>query len=127
MLFRSRREEYLDLAETTLKVFGASYQQYGIEAASYAQTALFQLRTPIEIVLVGTKEEVQELHRESLKIYEPRKIIKLVDIRDTREREGLKVIPEPGTAYVCSGEACSRPVSRAEDLLGSISLFQKGA
>ena len=123
----TKKREYLSSAEETLKVFGQTYRDYGLEASSYAQAVLLYVESPIEILLVGEKKELQELHQASLRIFEPRKVIRIVDASEAKELEGRKVVLKPGAAYICSGQKCSSPAFGPEELRRSVSLFQKEA
>ncbi len=103
------REKYLEPARITLEHFASSYQRYGILAAAYGLAVELYLR-PVQIHIVGPQKDsvTRRFLNESLKVYNPMKVIEILDpAADTERLTNLKYpVTEKPMAYVCSEGTC---------------------
>jgi hypothetical protein len=103
------KEKYLELARKTIEHFASSYQKYGLLAAAYAFSVELYLR-PVQIHIVGSKTDsvTRRFLSESLRVYNPLKVIEILDPAfDTERLTKLKYpITKVPRAYVCSGGTC---------------------
>jgi len=104
------KKKYLETAKRTLEHFGSTYQRYGIMAAAYGLAAELYLR-PVQIHIVGPKKEsvTRVFLDESLRVYNPLKVIKVLDpAEDTKRLTNLKYpVAKTPVAYVCFGGTCT--------------------
>lgn len=104
------KEKYLESARRTLEYFASSYQRYGIIAAAYGLAVELYLR-PVQIHIVGSKKDsvTRRFLNESLRVYNPLKVIEILDpAADTKRLTNLKY-PATKTprAYVCFEGTCT--------------------
>jgi uncharacterized protein YyaL (SSP411 family) len=109
------KEVYRKLAEDTLKRFVEIYPQFGFMAADYAMAVDAFLNEPTAIHIVGSPEKTQTkgLLSEAHRVYEPRKVIQVLD-PDTDGKRIRKLhyeITGTPTAYICVGKACTAPIT----------------
>ncbi len=116
-------DHYLRIADETLRAFAASYEGYGLLAASYALAVDRLLAGEPEITVIGSADpdiapRARSLHGAALRLpLIPRSVQWLEPGRDDvaiaqlglpRDREAV--------AYACVGQVCSAPVGYAGDL-----------
>jgi uncharacterized protein YyaL (SSP411 family) len=108
------KEKYRKQAEKTLTRFVEIYPQFGFMAAEYALAADAFLNEPTTVRIVGSPEKTQTkgLMAEAYRIYEPRKVIQILDPKKDSETIGSLGFPETEqpTAYICLGRACTAPI-----------------
>jgi len=104
------KERYLELARRTLEYFASIYQRYGIMAAPYGLAVELYLR-PVQIHIVGPKEDpvTSRFLNESLRVYNPLKVIEILDpATDTKKLTNLKYpATKTSRAYVCFEGTCT--------------------
>jgi uncharacterized protein YyaL (SSP411 family) len=104
------KQNYFEAARKTLEFFASSYQRYGVMGAVYGLAVELYLY-PMQIHIVGSlKDDVTRRFREeSLRAYNPLKVIEVIDPAADAER--LKTFGYPSadvpTAYVCFEGACN--------------------
>jgi uncharacterized protein YyaL (SSP411 family) len=119
------KENYHKLAEATLNRFVEIYPQFGFMAADYALAVDAFLNEPTLIRIIGPRQkaQTQSLLAEAHRIYEPRKIIQILD----PDKEASRItalgfqIPEASTAYICVGAACTAPITDAKQIEAELS------
>jgi len=111
----TRDATYREMAEETLKCFSNTYLSFGFMSADYALAVDTFLNEPTMIRIVGMKDdpETKSLLAEAARLYEPRKIIQVLDPEvDAEEIASNGFSSEgPPTAYVCVGTACTAPIT----------------
>jgi len=104
------KERYLKPARRTLEHFASSYQRYGILAAVYGLSVELYLR-PVQIHIVGPKKDsvTRRFLNESLRVYNPLKVIEILDpAADTERLRNLKYsVAKTPRAYVCFEGTCT--------------------
>ena len=109
------KQDYLELARSTLEAFAPDYADYGYFAASYALAVERVLQDPVEMVIVGSPLDTRarELRVGCLRIYEPRRELIQLDPAADAERIAERGFPagDRPTLYVCIGRRCSAPIS----------------
>jgi len=104
------KQNYLDAAKKTLEFFAKTYKEYGIMAAIYGLAVELYL-SPVHIHIIGSrkKDVTNQFHKESLKTYNPLKIVEVIDPKYDKDR--LKILGYPYSKqpilYVCSGNKCN--------------------
>jgi uncharacterized protein YyaL (SSP411 family) len=103
-------QQYFDFAKRTLEYFAPNIQRYGIMGAVYGLAVEFYLN-PMHIHVVGSLED-ELTHRflqESLKAYNPLKVVEVIDPVADAERFKTLRYPFMGTsiAYVCFRGTCN--------------------
>jgi uncharacterized protein YyaL (SSP411 family) len=114
------KETYRTKAEATLKRFVEIFPQFGFMAAEYAIAVDTFLNEPTIMRILGslrkpgTKGLLAEVHR----VYEPRKIIQLLDPKEDAEAISALGFPntEQPTAYVCVGTTCTAPITEPKQI-----------
>lgn len=108
------KENYRTLAEGTLKRFVEIYPHFGFMAAEYAAAVDAFLNESTTVRIVGSPEKPQTkgLLAEAHRIYEPRKIIQVLDPKKDSQTISSLGFPntEQPTAYICVGRACTAPI-----------------
>ncbi|MCI0402401.1 MAG: thioredoxin domain-containing protein [Acidobacteria bacterium] len=125
--------EYRQRAEQTLEAFAGVADNYGLFAATYGLAALLHVRHPMEVVVVGRKDDArtQELTRAAHDAFRFGKAVLEYapeEISADRLPPGLAAtLPAlkdavDGTpqALVCVNAACQPPVTRPEELTAAI-------
>jgi uncharacterized protein YyaL (SSP411 family) len=103
------KEDYLTAARKWLDSSVSSIQFHGITASVYGLAIEMYLH-PMQVHIVGSKNDhlIHLFLKESLKAYNPLKVVEIVD--PTFDIERLKSLGYPGTklpiAYVCSEGKC---------------------
>jgi uncharacterized protein YyaL (SSP411 family) len=104
------REKYLELARRTLEHLASSYQRYGILAAAYGLAVELYLH-PVQIHIVGPKKDplTRRFLKESLTVYNPLKVIEVLDPAADNERlANLKYsLTKTPRAYMCFEGGCT--------------------
>jgi len=129
------KENYRKQAEDTLKRFVEIYPQFGFMGAEYAIAVEAFLNEPTKVQIVGTldKPQTKGLLTEAQRLYEPRKVIQILD--PTKESEAITAmgyaITEQPTAYICVGRVCTVPITEPKqievELNNVIAQFRKQA
>jgi uncharacterized protein YyaL (SSP411 family) len=108
------KEVYRKQAEETLKRFAEIYPQFGFMAAEYAIAVDTFLNEPTTVRILGSSEKpgTKGLLTEAHRVYEPRKIIQVLDPKKDSETIAALGFPnaEQPTAYVCVGTVCTAPI-----------------
>jgi uncharacterized protein YyaL (SSP411 family) len=104
------KQKYLETARKTLKFFAATYQRYGIMGAVYGLAVELYLHT-MQIHIVGSRSDdvTHRFLRESLRAYNPLKVVETIDPvldRDRLKNLGYPVADVP-TVYVCFEGTCN--------------------
>jgi hypothetical protein len=115
---------YQELAGETLKCFAGTYLSFGFMAADYALAVDAFLNEPTMIRIVGSKDnaETKSFLAEAARIYEPRKVIRLLD-PDTDAEEianGGFSAHGPPTAYICVGTTCTAPITEPKEIASAV-------
>jgi len=104
------REKYLELARRTLEHLASSYQKYGILEATYGLAVELYLH-PVQIHIVGPKKHpvTRRFLKESLRVYNPLKVIEVLDpAADTERMANLKYsLTKTPKTYVCFEGTCT--------------------
>ncbi len=121
------KENYRKLAEDTLKRFVEIYPQFGFMAADYAMAVDAFMNEPTTIRIIGSEErpETKGLLTEAHKVYEPRKVIQILDPRkdqSTITALGHQITESP-TAYICVGTTCTAPVTEPRQIAQELRRF----
>jgi len=115
---------YQTLAREALASFAQSYLSFGFIAADYALAVDTFLHEPTMIRIVGSKEkpETKGLIAEAARLYEPRKIIQLLDPEADAGEIAKNGFSSQGqsTAYVCVGTACTAPITAPREIAPSV-------
>jgi len=104
------KQKYLETARKTLEFFAPNYQRYGIMGAVYGLAVELYLH-PMQIHIVGSRSDdvTHRFLRESLRAYNPLKVVEAID--STADTERLKNLGYPvadvPTAYVCFEGTCN--------------------
>jgi uncharacterized protein YyaL (SSP411 family) len=104
------KKNYLQVAEKTLEHFASTYQQYGIMAADYG-VSVEKFLHPMQVQIVGSRKDdaTNNLRVESLRAYNPLKIVEMLD--PVLDADRLKVLGYPVAdlpmAYVCFEGKCT--------------------
>jgi len=108
------KEIYRKQAEETLKRFVEIYPQFGFMAAEYAIAVDTFLNEPTTVRILGSPEKpgTKGLLTEAHRVYEPRKIIQVLDPKKDSETIAALGFPnaQQPTAYVCVGTVCTAPI-----------------
>jgi uncharacterized protein YyaL (SSP411 family) len=119
------KENYRRQAEDTLKRFVEIYPQFGFMGAEYAIAVDAILNEPTKVQIVGSlnKPQTKRLLAEAHRIYEPRKVIQILDpAKDTKTITALGyALTEQPTAYVCVGRVCTTPIVEPKQIAPQLS------
>ncbi|MBI2886002.1 MAG: thioredoxin domain-containing protein [Chloroflexi bacterium] len=115
LFHHTERTAYRAAADSALRAFADSYQQYGDFAAGYARAWLWLRRQPLQAHIVGDPADARTraLLWSAHGLPEMVKSLEVVDpARDAERLEELGYPPSPApAAYVCFSGACSAPVT----------------
>jgi len=94
------RDEYLETAERTLRLFAGDYHMYGFFTAGYARAVDLFLNPPVHAVIVGRRDDplTIEMAFEANRLYLPSKLVQVIDPEqdeDLLSRFDLPVEPRP--------------------------------
>jgi uncharacterized protein YyaL (SSP411 family) len=124
------KESYRRQAEETLNRFVEIYPQFGFMAADYATAVDAFQNDPTTIRIVGSPEKPQTkgLLAEAQRLYEPRKIIQVLD--PERNSSAIASLGYPvtdlPTAYVCVGRVCTAPIMEPKQVAPELSRLMSG-
>ena len=118
------KRKYLKAAEKTLDHFSSFYRRYGLMAAVYGVSVEMFLH-PMQVHIVGSKTDAVTLRfqKESLRAYNPLKVVETLDPvldRDRLKNLGYPLAEVP-ISYVCFGGKCTsveNPKELAEKIGG---------
>ena len=127
----SGQNEYREIAEDTLESFAGIVEHFGLYAGSYGLALERFLLDPIQIVIVGSGAEADQLETLVVARYSINKtVIRLASDRLVRGAlpeslaETVLNVPRPESkpawALVCRGRTCMPPVSDPEGLLRAL-------
>jgi hypothetical protein len=128
----SGREDFREKAEDTLEHFGGIVEHFGLYAGTYGLALERLLLPPVQVVVMGSDEQAQQLAAMATARYAVNKsVIALRREQVTRENlppvlaETLPALPplseQASFAVVCRGNSCQPPTSDAEELLKELS------
>ena len=103
----TENEDYKKEAKATLLVLLDNYESYGFMASHYG-LAVEKFLTPVVIDIIGESGNSKDILDASLKIFEPRKIVKFLDAskdKKTIKEKGYQYRGKP-YAQVCKGVVC---------------------
>jgi len=104
------RQDYLDLAERTLKAFAADWPQYGYFTAGYARAVELFFHPPIRIVVVGKEGDARRAQMAEVahRTYVPSKLVLSLDPELDRGLLARHEFPasRDSVAFVCIERAC---------------------
>ena len=111
---------YQDDARIALASLLPEFEKMGYLAAGYALAADLFVNYPVELVTVGPRDaaETLALHEAGLKLYEPRRIVQLLDPAtdgDLMAKKGY-VAQEKPTLFMCVNNTCAPPIHTPEQL-----------
>jgi uncharacterized protein len=120
-------KEYREIAEDTLESFAGIVEHFGLYAGSYGLALERLLLDPVQVVVVGTGAEADQLETLAMARYAVNKTV----IRLLQETIAAGALPDalgetvlqvpqpegPAWALVCRGRTCMPPVSDPEGLL----------
>jgi hypothetical protein len=114
------KESYRKQAEDTLKRFMEIYPSFGFMSAEYGLAVDVFLNEPTLIQIVGSTDrpETRGLLTEANRVYEPRKIIKILNPNKDAaaiSSSGYRVTDQP-TAYICVGRTCTAPITEPRQI-----------
>ena len=113
-------EEYLRLAERTLKAFARDYHLYGYFTAGYARYVDLYFYKPLYVIILGERERERTaaLRKAATGIYLPSRVVQTIDPErepDLVERMRFPIGRDP-KAYVCLEQACHAAVDAPDEL-----------
>jgi uncharacterized protein len=123
-------KEYREIAEDTLESFAGIVEHFGLYAGSYGLALERLLLDPVQVVVVGTGAEADQLETLAMARYAVNKTV----IRLLQETIAAGALPDalgetvlqvpqpegPAWALVCRGRTCMLPVSDPEGLLHAL-------
>lgn len=112
---------YHVIAEVTLNAYAKTYNSQGLYATLYAQTVDRFLNPPVKITVIGPKSDkkTHDLHIKTLSMFEPRKIVEILDPKEDEEKIrklNFPKITEP-TAYARIENKCSPPIYEPDEVI----------
>ncbi len=112
---------YKAVAEVTLNAFTKTYQSHRLYATTYAQAVDRFLNSPLKIIVIGpiSEEKTRELHINTLIIFEPRKVVEILDPEEDEEKIQKSNFPETTepTVYACIENICSAPITEPDEVI----------
>ena len=112
---------YREMAGDALKCFSDTYLSYGFMSAEYALAVDAFLNEPTMIRIVGApdKRETKAFLAEAARIYEPRKVVQILDPRSDADKIVESGFPSEGppTAYICVGTTCTAPITDPKQII----------
>ncbi len=120
LFYLTGQERYKKEALSTLRAFLDTYEDYSIQAATFALAVREYLTYPIRIVIVGMKSDANTLvlHKEGLNGILQWKLIQVLEPTTDPLKIGQLSFPrhETPVAYICKEGTCSPPLSRSSDI-----------
>ncbi|HJP17948.1 MAG TPA: DUF255 domain-containing protein [Nitrospinota bacterium] len=127
LYYYTYNKDYYNQAETILKSFWQNNVNYNIFDENYALALERYFNYPISMVIVGDKKDPRTLalFQESLKIYEPGKIVQLLDpVKDIEIiKNGIFPNPETPSLFICIENRCSLPIVKPETVAQALHDF----
>lgn len=113
-------DDYCNLAERTMKSVSYPHVTESIIGMGYGVAAETFMTMPVHIVLVGDRDnaEMKKMLQTSLHIYDPEKLVQLLDTKDGAPAIGAMTY-EPGeqpVAYICVQRVCHPPAKGLAEL-----------
>jgi len=113
-------EIYQDQARIALAAMLPKFAGMGYLATGFALGADLVVNYPVEFVTIGPRDapETRALHEASLRLYEPRRVVQLLDPegdRDLIEKKGYSVPGKPAL-FMCVNATCGPPIHTPEQL-----------
>jgi len=113
------KQDYLARADELIRAFAGELQQNIFPLGSYIASLDTRLK-PVQIVLIGSKEETAELARAGFGTSLPARVLMRVAdgavLPEGHPAHGKTAVDGKPTAYVCAGETCSLPVTDKDAL-----------
>ena len=119
------KEDFRKEAEDTLKRFVEIYPQFGFMGAEYGIAVDNFLNEPTKVHILGSldKPQTKGLLAEAHRIFEPRRVIRLLDpAKDSKAISSLGYpITDQPTAYICVGKVCTAPIIEPKQIAPQLS------
>ena len=129
LYYYTYNKDYFNQAETILKSFWRDDINYNIFDEDYALALERYFNYPVSMVIVGDKKDPRTLalFQESLQIYEPGKIVQLLDpVKDIKIiKKGVFPNPETPSLFICIENRCSLPIVKSETVAQALHDFLK--
>ena len=129
LYYLTDNQDFKRIAERTLASFTGLYSRYSLFASYYAKAVYLFLRGLVKVNVVGYKdsEDVKEMIFESLRFYEPRRIVRVLDPVEDEEVLPLLGYPvkDEAVAYVCVQNLCSPPITSKNQLVSTIKEYAR--
>jgi hypothetical protein len=127
----SGRKEYREIAEDTLESFAGIIEHFGLYAGSYGLALERLLLDPVQVVIVGSGPEAEELQALAVARFAVNKtVIRLAPEQVAPDKlpealaETVAQVPRPegsaAWALICRGRVCMPPVTYPEALLQAL-------
>jgi len=127
----SGRKEYREIAEDTLESFAGLVEHFGLYAGSYGLALERLLLDPVQVIVVGTGAEADQLEALATARYAVNKTVIRLSTETITARavpdalaETVLQVPKPeekaAWALVCRGRTCMPPVFDPEGLLHAL-------
>ncbi len=127
LYYYTYNKDYFNQAETILKSFWRDESNYNIFDEDYALALERYFNYPISMVVVGDKKDPRTLalFQESLQLYEPDKIVQLLDpVKDIEIiKKGIFPNPETPSLFICIENRCSLPIVKPETVAQALRDF----
>ncbi|HEX7776630.1 MAG TPA: thioredoxin domain-containing protein [Parvibaculum sp.] len=113
------KQTYLDRADALIRCFAGELSHNIFPLGSYL--ASFETRIwPIQIVLIGARDETETMRRAVFDLAMPTRIFSRLDdgaaLPENHPAFGKRAVDGRPTAYVCLGETCSLPITDPDEL-----------
>jgi hypothetical protein len=127
----SGRKDYQEMAEDTLESFAGIVEHFGLYAGSYGLALERLILDPVQVVIVGSGPEADELETLAVARFAVNKVVVrlapeqvVADGLPEALAETILQVPRPESsaawALVCKGRVCMPPVTDAETLLQAL-------
>jgi hypothetical protein len=123
----SGRKKYREIAEETLECFAGIVEHFGLYAGSYGLAVERLLLDPVQVVVVGSGREAEELEALAVAGFAVNKEVMRMDASRLKAgevpealAETVALAPRPADAgawaLVCKGRSCLPPVTDGDAL-----------
>jgi uncharacterized protein len=127
----SGKQEYREIAEDTLASFAGIVEHFGLYAGSYGLALERLLLDPVEVVVVGSGPEAEQLEATAVARFVVNKTVTRIEPRQLVPggipdalAEMLLNVPAPKDAavwaMVCRGRTCLPPITDSEELVKAL-------
>ena len=117
-------DRYAQAARHALEALMPLYRRSGSFAAPFATALRRALIEPVVVSIVGTPAETAEIRAAARTLPDPRTVLRTYAPSD--ERRLAAGLPEAARrAYICSGTACSAPVTTAAGIRDAYAVFAR--